>query len=89
MHNKQKYTYLIGFKDGTSISFFVEKAYLADILELALYNSEYQVAMGTLSGVIDRNDLHTEEDLEEYDFYKEYLDKFVYDSHSRCNEEIF
>lgn len=89
MLNKQTYTYLIGFKDGTSISFFVEKAYLADILELALYNSEYQVAMGTISGLIDSINLHSEEDLEQYDFYKEYFDKFVYDSHSRCNEEIF
>ena len=89
MSNKQTYTYLVGFKDGTSLSFFIEKHHVADVLESALYNSGYEVAIGTLSGLIDSVNLHTEADLEQYDFYQEYLDKFVYDSHSRCNEEIF
>ena len=89
MPNKT-YFYLIGFKDGgASLSFFIEKAATADVLELALYNSGYQVVMGTITGFISDVNLHTEADLEKYEFYSEYLDKFIYDSHSRCNEEIF
>lgn len=85
----QTYTYLVGFKNGSSLTFFIKEPHVADVLELALYNSEYEVVIGTFTGFISESNLHTEYDLDRYEFYKEYVDRFIYDSHSRCNEEIF
>lgn len=88
MDHKQKYTYVFAFKGDVSFSFFIEKYYLADVLELALYNAGFNVEMGSITGYIEASNLHTEQDLEAYDFYKDYVDNFIHDSHSRCNEEI-
>lgn len=88
MLKKETYTYVFGFKDDISFSFFIEKRHVADVLELALYNAGFNVEVGTITGYIESVNLNTEEDLEKYDFYQEYVDNFTHDSHSRCNEEL-
>lgn len=88
MPHSNTYTYLVGFKDGTTVSFFLKDASVADVLESALSYSGHDVAMGTFDGYVDPRFLHTEEDLEKYDFYVEYVDRFVNDSHSRCQMEL-
>jgi hypothetical protein len=89
--NEIKEYYVVNgtYKDTYTFVFIIEDKSLLDSLELALLASNHQVVITEFKGYVQQAYLHTEDDINTYDFYIDYVNNLVNDSHNRCGENLW